>query len=151
MNSLGGFIFLVSILFGGYDDVTLNDVSVQNEEAVEDSYYQETRLFNQEVVKFLNNTRPIIDNETLSDEDKNELNNTVNEFILYLNDFKSTPITQEDLEYHEILDKLIYDLEQYSKFTLQYLDNNDDSSKQRIDGHFEKIRIHLMTLASLRL
>ncbi|RKJ62047.1 hypothetical protein D7X33_26585 [Butyricicoccus sp. 1XD8-22] len=150
MNSMGGFIFLFSILFGGYEDVTLKDESVKNnQEAVEDNYYQETRLFNQEVVKFLNTTRPIVTNEDLTDAEREILISITNDFILYLDDFKLTPITDEELNYNEQLNSLIYDLEKYADYSLKYLEKEDGDNKYFVKNHFEKIQQHLMSLSKI--
>lgn len=159
MNKFGWVILGIGLLVSGCsEDIELNDVNASEqteikdtiiEEELELNYYEQISLFNNDYVEFLEDTYPIVTGGKLTDSSKEKLIDITNDFILYLSNFNPVPVTTEDEKFDEHLKDLIYDLEQYSDYALQYAFKEEDVYKRFVKDHFENIRIHLSTLTEL--
>ena len=120
-----------------------------NDTESESTYYKEAETFINTSMEFIRATFETINQAQVNDANKDELINETNDFILFVQTFDATPITEADKLMHENLIEAKYDIERVAHYTLQYIYKGDNSYRSLHKDHFDNFRIHLKTLSEI--
>lgn len=128
---------------------TLNVDSEGNVDIDNESYYNQVKGFFDETVKFHEATYDDIFMMRVTDSNRERLNQITNDYIIFLQSFNPSPVTDADKILHENVTDAKYDMEQVAYHALQFIHTGEMTHKRLHRDYFVKFKVHVETIKAV--
>ena len=130
-----------------------NTVLVVNDEGkdqlVDTSYYAQTEEYFTQLRAFNKATFSAIQQNGLTDQNKQQVIDSINDFLIFSKGFKVFPETDEDYIFHDEFTSLKYDAEMMAEYGLNYVINEEKVHRSLHGDYFKDVKVHLNTLSEI--